>query len=283
MIYPADRSTPTQKNQEMSTKQHNWLPWPVRISGRFVLRRVADFSNHFSRESLYKYLDREIQLLNETPAKTRVLNVGAGGQISRHVARLNHSDLTTIDIDPDRGPEMVVDVCNMHCFRDGTFDFVFMMEVLEHVRDPHVALSEIQRVLKPGGKMLMSTPFVFEAHDVPHDYYRFTRFGLRYLLRDFASVEVHARNGYLKSCIVPVLRLYKSPYATDFCIGLMFMAIVFVLYPMIWLLDKVVRSDDATSRYVALCTKAINVRAEKSQTAVPNDGLAFSVVTAGTN
>jgi len=267
----------------MSTKKYNWLPWPVRMLGRFVLRRIADFSNHFSRENLYRYLDKEIRVLNEAPKRTRVLNVGAGGQIAHHVSRLDNSDVTTIDIDPDRGPEFVVDVCNMHCFRDGTFDFIFMMEVLEHVRDPHVALSEIQRVLKPGGKMLMSTPFVFEAHDVPHDYYQFTKFGLQYLLRDYASVEVHARNGYLKSCIVPVLRLYKSRYVTDVCFGLMFMAFVFVTYPLIWLLNKLVRSDDATSGYVALCTKAHTVLTAESQQETLNEGLALSAIAAESN
>ena len=267
----------------MSDKKHDWLPLPARVLGRFVHRRIADFSNHFSRENLYRYLDREIRVLNEAPKRTRVLNVGAGGQIARHVGRLNNSDVTTIDIDPDRGPEFVVDVCNMHCFRDGTFDFIFMMEVLEHVRDPHVALSEIQRVLKPGGKMLMSTPFVFEAHDVPHDYYRFTKFGLQYLLRSFASVEVHARNGYLKSCIVPLLRLYKSRYAIDVCFGLMFVAFVFVMYPLIWLLNKLVRSDGATSGYVALCITARTVPAAESQQETLNEGLALSAVAAETN
>ena len=91
--------------------------------------------------------------------------------------------------------------------------------------------------------------------DSPRDYYRFTRFGLEFLLRDFASVEVRPRNGYLKSMLVPLLRLYRSRYSLDVCLGLVVAAFVFLLRPVIEGLDGLVRSDAATSGYVATCRK----------------------------
>lgn len=70
-------------------------------------------------------------------------------------------------------------------FRDETFDTVLCTEVLEHTHSPQLALSEVHRVLKPGGKLLLTTPFAFPIHYGPTDYYRFTRFGLLHLLRDW--------------------------------------------------------------------------------------------------
>jgi SAM-dependent methyltransferase len=67
-------------------------------------------------------------------------------------------------------------------FGDATFDVVLCAEVLEHTHTPALALREMQRVLKDGGKLLLTTPFAYPIHYAPTDYYRFTRFGLAHLL-----------------------------------------------------------------------------------------------------
>lgn len=61
---------------------------------------------------------------------------------------------------------------------DATVDTVVMLEVLEHLRHPRQALAEIARVLRPGGRLLMSMPFLYPIHDAPHDYQRLTVHGL---------------------------------------------------------------------------------------------------------
>lgn len=57
-------------------------------------------------------------------------------------------------------------------------DCVVLLEVLEHIRNPQAALHEIARVLRPGGKLLLSIPFLYPTHDAPHDYQRLTHHGL---------------------------------------------------------------------------------------------------------
>jgi len=74
-------------------------------------------------------------------------------------------------------------------FRDDTFDTVLLLEVLEHVAHPAQVLAEIHRVLKPGGVLLMSMPFLYPLHDAPHDYQRFTAPGLSRSLGD-AGLQV---------------------------------------------------------------------------------------------
>jgi len=68
-------------------------------------------------------------------------------------------------------------------FADGSFDSVLCSEVLEHVPEPGQLFAEAARVLKPGGMMILSTPQTWGVHEPPHDYYRFTRFGLEHLAR----------------------------------------------------------------------------------------------------
>lgn len=68
--------------------------------------------------------------------------------------------------------------------RDASLDCVLCSEVLEHVADPVAALREIARVLREGGYLIVTVPFLVELHDEPADYYRYTSHGLAYLLQE---------------------------------------------------------------------------------------------------
>ncbi|MGE5700147.1 MAG: class I SAM-dependent methyltransferase [Deltaproteobacteria bacterium] len=63
-------------------------------------------------------------------------------------------------------------------FGDGEFDSAVVNEVFEHVFNPDEFLRELNRVLKPGGLLLMTVPFAWDEHDIPHDYARYSSFGL---------------------------------------------------------------------------------------------------------
>lgn len=76
-------------------------------------------------------------------------------------------------------------------FADNTFDYVVSNAVLEHVRDPFSAASEITRVLKPGGKMFILVPFLQPYHGYPHHYYNMTKSGLLNLFKDKVNVISH--------------------------------------------------------------------------------------------
>lgn len=65
---------------------------------------------------------------------------------------------------------------------DGSFDAVLCSQVLEHVFEPEAFLGEIRRVLKPGGRLVLAVPFVWDEHEQPQDFARYSSFGLRALL-----------------------------------------------------------------------------------------------------
>lgn len=103
------------------------------------------------------------------------------------------SRLRTLDINADTEPDIVGDICDLHgLVRDEEFDVILCTEVLEHVDDPFSAVQELYRVLKPGGKLYLTTPFDFRIHGPLPDNWRFTEHGLRVLTRQFNEVEVLA-------------------------------------------------------------------------------------------
>ncbi len=69
-------------------------------------------------------------------------------------------------------------------FEDARFDCVVASQVFEHVFNPEGFLAEIHRVLRPGGKLLLSVPFVWDEHEQPYDFARYSSFGLKHLLQE---------------------------------------------------------------------------------------------------
>jgi SAM-dependent methyltransferase len=87
----------------------------------------------------------------------------------------------------------ITDVINDgHClpFKDNSFDTVMIIAVLEHVKEPQIVVNEIHRVLKKGGIVYSTTPFLQPYHPSPTDYWRFTKEGLKHLFRDFDIKDI---------------------------------------------------------------------------------------------
>jgi SAM-dependent methyltransferase len=96
-----------------------------------------------------------------------------------------------IDIVQRGGADVVGDVLALPV-RTGSSPVVFASELLEHVTDPQRAVDEMRRVLAPGGRVILTTRFCFPIHDAPGDYFRFTRYGLEHLFREWGDVEIQA-------------------------------------------------------------------------------------------
>jgi len=75
-------------------------------------------------------------------------------------------------------------------FADKSFSTIVCIEVLEHCHTPQQVINEFHRLLKDDGKLILSTRFVFPIHDAPYDYYRYTKYGLKHLMREFSTVNI---------------------------------------------------------------------------------------------
>lgn len=80
-------------------------------------------------------------------------------------------------------------------FPASTYDGVLCIEVLEHAEDPEALLTDIGRVMKPGGLLLLTVPWSARCHHRPHDYHRFTkeRLGILFSRSGFSNIEIQER------------------------------------------------------------------------------------------
>lgn len=94
------------------------------------------------------------------------------------------SAYVTSEVSDGFGTDLVLDIQAMPEVEDGAFGVVFCSGVLEHLLDFNAAISEIHRVLSEGGMLLLGLPFRQGIHHAPTDYWRFTEYGIRHLLKD---------------------------------------------------------------------------------------------------
>jgi SAM-dependent methyltransferase len=139
----------------------------------YVRQRIApDISDyyylHFSdlRLAIQKYASDEA---------LRILDFGAGG--SPYKSLFPASNYLTADLQGS-GADFYVDSDGRTSAPDHFFDLVLSTQVLEHCRNPDNYLSEAFRVLKPNGKLILSTHGLFEEHACPYDFFRWTAEGL---------------------------------------------------------------------------------------------------------
>jgi SAM-dependent methyltransferase len=148
----------------------------------------------YSDEAEYSYLnnhliERSIALLAHEITGV-VLEVGCGEQPYKPYFS-NVEKIIATDFNPARGVfDVVAPACPLP-FRDQAFDGIIATEVLEHVPDPAATFCEFYRVLKPGGKVILSTPMYWPAHEQPYDFFRYPGHGLL-ALASRAGFEVKA-------------------------------------------------------------------------------------------
>jgi SAM-dependent methyltransferase len=94
-----------------------------------------------------------------------------------------------LDVEPGPGVDVVVTPAERWPFDGDRFDAVVCTQVLEHVESLEHTLGELARVTRPGGRLVVSVPFIANEHGTPHDYRRFTRHGLPALVGAAWSVD----------------------------------------------------------------------------------------------
>jgi SAM-dependent methyltransferase len=138
-------------------------------------------------------------------------------------------------------------------FADGSVDSVVSLSVMEHLAEPQAFLAEAARVLRPGGTMLVQVPFQWRVHEAPHDYFRFTRFGLERLFAraGFADVAVEATTGFWVMWTVKLnyqlKRLVRGPAPVRAVVGAVLAAVFWIDQHLAILADKAWPDDGTES------------------------------------
>ena len=130
--------------------------------------------------------------------------------IEKYPLRVIYANLVT-----DKQPDIQCDGALLPTSNE-VFDAVVCSEMLEHVFEPSLILQEIYRVLKPGGSLLATVPFLFRVHGDPYDYNRFTDYYWRLLLMKtgFSDISIE-KQGSFYTVIVDFLKQYAAQYAAE--------------------------------------------------------------------
>lgn len=118
-------------------------------------------------------------------------------------------------------------------YSDASFDCILCNQVLEHVFNPEEFLGEMLRVLRPGGKLLMTVPFVWDEHEQPFDFARYSSFGLRALLErhGFHIVDQHKSIADIRVVFQLInAYIYKLTISSNKYLNILFM--LFLMAPV---------------------------------------------------
>jgi ubiquinone/menaquinone biosynthesis C-methylase UbiE len=148
-----------------------------------------------------------------------VLDFGAGSAPYRELFSNAEAYITVdIEVSGHEGEDKVADHFyngRVLPFPSESFDAIFSSEVFEHIFNLPEILRDLHRVLKPNGQMLITAPFVWEEHEAPYDFARYTSFGLVHLLTEagFVVEEQVKTTGYIETIfqMVSVYLLQNSP------------------------------------------------------------------------
>lgn len=140
-------------------------------------------------------------------------------------------------------------------FLSNSTDTAISYQVLEHIPEPGLFLLEVFRVLKTGGKIILTVPFMWQVHEAPHDYYRYTRYGLQYLLNKagFIQIEIHENTGFWQTWVLKLnyhtLRFARGPLRIFFIPVWWFGQIISPV------LDKIIQTPQETASYTVIAIK----------------------------
>ncbi len=162
------------------------------------LPRLIDYSTNTSDAYFLEYRAINSALLRVAEQVQGVLlDIGCG---NKPYQRLFSCVTRYIGCDMVQSSQNKVDVITVATelpFSSESFDSVLCTQVIEHVEDPEALYFEACRVLKPGGHLILSGPMYWHLHEEPYDFFRFTKYGLRYLSEKtgFEVIEIIPNGG----------------------------------------------------------------------------------------
>ena len=167
----------------------------IYIKEQFNSKILGLFINpfYFARKGLYQNVSKLITNLNG-----KLLDVGCGTKPYENICNVDEYIGLEIDDEGNRQhnyADVFYDGKTIP-FEDKSFDSILSNQVFEHVFNPNQFLKEINRVTKVGGKFLITVPFVWDEHEQPYDYARYSSFGLKHILAEngFEIIEHRKSN-----------------------------------------------------------------------------------------
>jgi len=163
--------------------------------GKYFVMINEDFSARSKIQDVGRwYITRFVKYVAESlPENASLLDAGAGESVyKRFFSNCNYKAID-LAVGERRWNYANLDyVAPLHDMpiEDGTFDAVLCTQVLEHLEWPRESVKEMYRVLKPDGKLFMTVPMAHPEHQGPHDFFRYTSYGLESICKHAGFREI---------------------------------------------------------------------------------------------
>ena len=215
----------------------------------------------------YKSFHRELSNAVKTYSAGKLLDIGCGNKPYEKMFEGKISEYIGCDI--VQSDAMKVDViCEATAIPliDQSFDTVFSTQTIEHVADHLQLLREAWRLLKPGGYLIVSGPLYWPLHEEPYDFFRFTKYGFKYVLEKagFEMVEIKENGGTWSVTGQTIIHSFRYSKSKNLFIRLH--RTLFFKVRIYWLvnaffswLDKKDYNPVNTMNYVVIARKPLNI------------------------
>ncbi len=205
-------------------------------------------------------VQRELRLVAALYASGNLIDIGCG--IKPYAALMKpyvneHVGVDHLESLHDAGNRDLVGTAYEIPVENESFDTALCSAVLEHLEEPELAIRECFRVMKSGGHAIYTVPFIWHLHEEPRDFYRFSKYGLRYLFEKsgFEIVEIKALSGFWVTfgqlLVYNLYRFNRGPllwfHITD--------AVAMCMHGISYLLDRIDRREQWTWMYQVVAKK----------------------------
>jgi SAM-dependent methyltransferase len=211
----------------------------------------------------YHYLHRDLLLMFDKYAKGTLLDIGCGNKPYKKYLETRVTEYVGCDIEQS-SLEVVDVICSATNIplENDSFDTIICTQVLEHIADHLSVIKEAHRLLKKGGVAIFSVPFVYQIHEAPHDFFRFSKYGIKHLVEssEFELIECYPNGGKWATIGLMLsnnlVKSYNASNIVKLYYNKIYNKIVLTLINQIFkYIDKKHFDEGLTSNYVFICKK----------------------------
>lgn len=238
------------------------MNFQTKLVDNFWLFFLKIVRNHYQRNALFcqeiarKYDKNNAVLLDvgagDIPAKSYFKNVL---YLSQDIAQNKEGSINYV-CDINEGISEI---------QNSTIDFILSTQVLEHIKEPHKVFKEFNRLLKAAGRVFLTTNMCYEEHMIPYDYFRYTKYGLKYLGESsgFEVESIKPQGGYFQVLYyllfnLPVFLSVKRGSILYYAYLAIFILPLFLLGVIAYVLDALDFRKSITVNYECVFRKIKN-------------------------
>jgi len=192
-----------------------------------------------------------------------ILDVGCGSRsYEQWINQAEYNQYIGIDLSGNQNADVHISADGKWPFADNSIDAILFTQVLEHVRQPMVIIDEITRVLKPNGLVIITVPFMYPAHGLPHDYRRYTLNGIAETIEHNLEIKEAATCGTAGTTIGTMLLTWIENATNSTLTGRILKGVLMPFWILVSLSINLValfidRIDPVNTHYSNVCVVAV--------------------------